>query len=124
MKKLALALFVIVASSCSAAIDCLTDSKPEWERKTLSDGMRFQPYEQTVELYSDNMVTIREFDVDGNLPDGLMANFDGSTARISGTPKELGNFQLKLVVKVVSEDSDGNAGCERTISKTYKLRIN
>lgn len=124
MKKIILALFATVAISCSATLDCLTESAPEWERKTLSEGMRFETYNETVELYSDGPITIQEFDVQGDLPNGLMSNFDGDTFRVSGTPTELGNFQIKLIVRVAGEDPDGNTNCERAISRSYRIRIN
>jgi|GEM_PF-7131641 len=124
MKKIVIALFAWVAFSCTATLDCLTDSSPEWERKTLSEGMRFQLYNETVELYSEESFAVSEFDIQGALPNGIHANFDGSTVQLSGTPTELGNFPIKLKVKVVGEDPDGNAGCDHTISRSYTIRIN
>lgn len=125
MKKIVASMALFWLVSCSSTLDCITGDSPVWESRTLSEGMRFQPYGESIRLNGGGAFEILDFRIQGDLPNGLNAEFDGSVLLISGTPRELGTFPIKAVVRVAGEDPDGTAGsCEQTISKSYQIRIN
>lgn len=124
-KALLLAIAVFSLSACESTLICLRNDRPEWQEKALDEGLRFQPYSDSVSLIQDaNDFSIEEFNATG-LPQGINCVFNGMTAQFSGVPTVLGNYAITLKVRIQYSDSDDTAtSCEKTITEKYTLKIN
>ena len=112
-------------AACSGVVDCALNNPPKWESRELPDGMRFQSYDETIYLERVSDFSISNFEVIGELPNGLHHEFYGEYVGIFGTPTELGTFNFKLRIAIEYVDSGENAtSCSSHAEKGYRLKIN
>lgn len=125
MRRLVFFVVLMSLAGCSSIVDCALNDAPKWENRELPQGMRFQSYDETIYLERASDFSIQDFQVIGELPNGIHHEFYGEYVRLFGTPTELGNFSFKLKVSVQYVDSEGNSeSCSSSAQKGYNLRIN
>lgn len=133
----ALALMLgLSLSSCDllldAAIDCLDDDRPQFNRAVLPDPILNQAYRELIQASIKNEPNDDSFEYDffvsGSLPEGLVTEISNREVLVIGTPVELGSFTLGLFVKVISPPGSSLSGddsglCKTTLGRNFDLTV-
>lgn len=116
-----------------SAADCIDSDGPTFNKRTLAQPVLNQVYSETVTASIQNEPRddrfSYDFDVAGALPTGITwRQLAGSSRQVifEGTPTELGEFQITLLVAVEEPflgDSANSGLCYTTRSRKFDLVV-
>ncbi|WP_033961962.1 hypothetical protein [Psychroserpens jangbogonensis] len=136
-KQLSLLLFLsfFMFSGCEDLLDCILNRRPEIHDKTFKDG--------TIDVYYYQEVTTEikneprdddygyNYDIYGDLPDGLQMVVNYRTVSFEGIPEVDGKFTFTLLLYVdpplnYDHDTDEyeDVMCSESTSKEFTITIN
>jgi len=122
-------------SGCENLLDCVFNRRPEIHDKTFKTGTIGVYYYQEVTTEIKNEPRDNDYgynyDVSGNLPDGLQMVENYRTVSFEGTPELAGTFTFTLFLYVdppYSYDYDTDryedVMCSESTSKEFTITIN
>jgi len=119
---------VLLGSGCESAIDCLDNDGPEFDTSSIGNPVLNQVYSETIvvsinnEPRDDNF--LYEFNLQGELPDGVTGFSAGRNYVLNGTPIEEGTFRFTVYVTVNDSLLPAESGlCYYTTSRTYEITV-
>ena len=136
--KLSFLLFLslLFFTSCEDIIECIIiNRRPELPEKTFQQGYVNDFYYDEFDAHiknepSDNDYSY-EFEIEGELPYGIIMSTDFRTLIIEGTPQFSGTFTFEVFLYVdhpliYNEDTDEYESplCAKSTSKEYTIIIN
>jgi hypothetical protein len=138
MKKLLSILFcvsIITLTGCENVLECIINRRPELPEKSLENGRVGYGYSQIItaeiknEPHDDNYDY--NFQVYGDIPDGLEVIIDFRTVYIEGIPNNLGSYEFKIAVNVnppeyYDEETEQyeDSMCSTSTSMVYTIDVN
>lgn len=136
-KRISLLLFLsfFMFSGCEDILDCVFNRRPEIHDKTFKDGILGVYYYQEVTTEIKNEPRDNDYgynyEVYGNLPEGLQMFVNYRTVSFEGTPELSGSYAFTLVLYVdpplrYNNDTDQfeDNMCSESTSKEFTITIN
>lgn len=114
---------------CDAVVDCLDNDGPVFRTTSLAPATLNQVYQETIRAAVDNEPFDDRFEYDFNivngvLPAGLSTTQAGRSFIFTGTPTELGTFNIEINVFVDDgQDAVDSGLCFRNRSREFSLVV-
>ena len=138
MKKLFSILFcisIITLVGCEEIIECVINRSPDLPEKQLESGRVGYVYYQeiTADIKNEPRDNIYDynFQIYGDIPDGLEVNIDFRTLYIEGIPNDTGRYEFTIALDVdppeyYDEETQEyeNSMCSTSTSMDYEIIIN
>lgn len=126
-------LLAFLMSGCDHVVDCLDDDGPVFNQKTLDQPVLNQEYLDQISVSIRNEPLDDSYDYEfsytGRLPTGITARSSGRIYQFEGTPTELGNFEIDVLVQVSGRNTlaifneDDSGLCFTTNRQKYRMDI-
>jgi hypothetical protein len=136
-KRLFLPLFLsfFMFFGCEDLLDCIVNRRPEIHDTTFKDGEVGVYYYHEVTTQIKNEPRDNDYgynyDVYGNLPDGIQMITNYRTVSFEGTPELAGTFRFTLILYVdpplsydYNTDQYEDVMCSESTSKEFTITIN
>ncbi|WP_055446469.1 hypothetical protein [Lacinutrix mariniflava] len=138
MKKRYSILFcisLITLVGCEDLLDCIINRSPELPEKYLESGrvgyVYFQEITAGIKNEPRDDIYDYNFEIYGDIPDGLEVSIDFRTLFIEGTPNDSGRYEFTIALNVgppeyydeETEDYE-NSMCSTSTSMDYEIIIN
>ncbi|WP_299891927.1 hypothetical protein [uncultured Lacinutrix sp.] len=138
MKRLlSLVLFLSLISlvGCEDILECVINRRPELPDKSFKTGFTNQLYYEEFDAQIKNEPQDNaygyNFEIEGELPDGIELFIDYRTLVFEGIPQSQGSFEFRLHLNVdpplhYNEETEQyeDSMCSESTSRTYTITIN
>ncbi len=114
---------------CDAVVDCLDNDGPVFRTTSLAPATLNQVYQETIRAAVNNEPFDDRFEYDftiinGALPPGISTTQAGRSYIFTGTPTELGTFNIEINVFVDDgQDAVDSGLCFRNRSREFSLIV-